>query len=252
MWRHLFPIALCSLASSAAAAIFDADDRQTIDPPFPLTSVGVVTGGENIAYGSGFLIDPCTVLSARHVAGDLLDPVGRRLLFTAGRRSSHGRVISAGPYQRFADARRAVHSDWLVIRLDKCLGLTLGYLTLGRLADSVQVETAGYPRDRPLSKITLDKSCVVKFVRNGELYHDCATLPGDSGGPMLQEGRDGLVAIGINAAGYDWSRSVKFNASEANVAIATADLLETLCPLLAVDSNPGCGKRALPSVLASR
>ena len=64
----MFRIALALLVLSSSvsdAAIFDRDDRMAAT----LNPVGIVTGGEHIYYGSGFLIDRCDVLTARHVAG---------------------------------------------------------------------------------------------------------------------------------------------------------------------------------------
>lgn len=236
---------LLALASaSAAATVFDVDDRITAPPSANLAPVGIVTGGLNVAYGSGFLIDACTVLTVRHVAGPVVQAVGERLRFRSGRLSSEGVVVAAGPFQTGPTESRSIVADWMIVRLRHCLGRKLGFLRLSTVADAfaarpdARIEDAGFPRDRAIAAgLTVDPDCRVLWVGGGRIAHDCATLPGNSGGPLLARDSVGWVAIGINAAGWDRAAAEPFRASEANMAIDIGALLTEICSVIGRETN---------------
>ena len=236
-------ILLALMSTSAPATIFEVDDRVAVAPVGELAAIGIVTGGDHMDYGTGFLIGACTVLTARHAAG-VVSPVGRFMEFRAKGKRSRGVVIAAGKYHPADQLPRALKEDWLLLRLDKCLGRSVGYLTLSALGPSAMVEAAGYPGDRPITALTIDRQCTVRSIGRGELNHDCATLPGNSGGPILQRDPAGrLVAVGINVAGDNRAVPEPFQARNANVAVETATLLPLICPLLGRDENEGCKRR---------
>ena len=236
-------IALCYLLAFVPAvcraAIFGYDDR--IAATF--NSVGIVTGGENISYGSGFLVDHCNVLTARHVAGNVLIAVGRRLVFRAGDLASRGTVVAAGPFQDNMSTSRSIGADWMLVRLDRCLGRRLGFLRVTGTADAyaagraAPASDAGFPRDRPMqSGPTIDAACRVMWVGGGRMAHDCATIAGNSGGPILARQGDGWVAIGINVAGDDRAQPRKFDAAAPNLAVDIESILSNICAFL--DGGP--------------
>ena len=236
-------LALLALSSSVAeAAIFDRDDRMAAT----LNPVGIVTGGENIYYGSGFLIDRCNVLTARHVAGNVLIAVGRRLVFRAGQSASRGTVIVAGPFQDNLSPSRSIGADWMLVRLDRCLGRKLGFLRVMSAVDAYAAERgagdAGFPRDRPMRPgPTVDAECRVLWVGGGRMAHDCATIAGNSGGPILARQGDGWVAIGINVAGADRAQPRKFDIAETNFAVDISSILSNICAFLDGSSKtPEC------------
>ena len=259
----MFRIALALLALSSSvsdAAIFDRDDRiaATLNP------VGIVTGGEKVRYGSGFLIDRCNVLTARHVAGNVLIAVGRRLVFRAGQAASPGTVVAAGPFQDNLSPSRSIGADWMLIRLDRCLGRKLGFLRVMSTVDAYATERgagdAGFPRDRPMrSGPTVDAECRVLWVGGGRMAHDCATIAGNSGGPILARQGDGWVAIGINVAGDDRALPLKFDAVGPNFAVDISSILSNICAFLDGNSTtPECvalrktkSRRLTSSVLAT-
>ena len=238
----MFRIGLAILALSpsvADAAIFDRDDRVAVT----LKSVGIVTGGEHIYYGSGFLIDRCNVLTARHVAGNVLVVVGRRLVFRAGQSASPGTVVAAGPFQDNFSPSRSIGADWMLVRLDRCLGRKLGFLRLASTVDAYATERgaqagdAGFPRDRPMRLgPTVDADCRVLWVGGGRMAHDCATIAGNSGGPILARQGDGWVAIGINVAGEDRAQPREFDAATPNLAVDIDSILPNICAFL--DGGP--------------
>ena len=240
-------LALIVLApATAGAAIFERDDRVTAPPASEFTAIGFVTGGANVYYGSGFLIDACTVMSARHVAGAIEHVMGRRLAFRSGRWSSDGEVIAAGPFSRGPQATREISADWMLIRLNHCIGRKIGFLRLATAEmafagkHEFKIEDAGFPRDRPItSGLTIDPDCRLLWVGGGRIAHDCATLAGNSGGPLLARDGAGWVAIGINVAGADRSDVAPFRPSEPNLAI---DLEKILPQIYSVISK----ERTLP------
>ena len=243
-------IALCCLLAFvptvADAAIFDRDDRMAAT----LNPVGIVTGGEKVYYGSGFLIDRCNVLTARHVAGNVFIVVGRRLVFRVGRSASRGTVVAAGPFQDNLSPSRSIGADWMLVRLDRCLGRKLGFLRVMSAVDAYAAERgagdAGFPRDRPmLPGPTVDADCRVLWVGGGRMAHDCATIAGNSGGPILARQGDGWVAIGINVAGDDRAQPRKFDATAANFAVDISSILSEICVFL--DGGP-----TTPACIAQR
>ena len=231
-------LALFALSSSVSdAAIFDRDDRMAAT----LNPVGIVTGGEKVYYGSGFLVDRCNVLTARHIAGNVLVAVGRRLLFRAGQSESRGTVVAAGPFQDNLSTSRSIGSDWMLVRLDRCLGRKLGFLRVSSTDNAYSAKRgagdAGFPRDRPVrSGPTIDADCRVLWFGGGRMAHDCATIAGNSGGPILARQGDGWVAIGINVAGEDRAQPHKFDAAAPNLAVDIDSILPNICVFL--DGGP--------------
>lgn len=239
-------LAICPSAP-AGAIIFDVDDRLTAVTSRDFTPVGIVTGGLNVIYGSGFLIDNCNVLTVRHVAGSVDRAVGQRLHFQSGRYSSDGKVVAAGPRSLGPSESRSIAADWMIIRLRQCLGKKIGYFRLSTVAAAVagrrdgEIQNAGFPRDRKISGgVTVDPSCRILWSGNGQIAHDCATLSGNSGGPLLSLGRAGWVVIGINAAGWDWGTAVPFDPSKANIAVDVGSLSAEICSLVKVETGDLC------------
>lgn len=242
----VFRSALLSVAfapACALAAIFGIDDRVTA-PGNELAAIGILTGGANVVYGSGFLIDPCTVLSARHVGGEVEQLVGTELTFHAGKLAATGRVIAAGPFQPGPPFLRAIGKDWMIVRLRRCLGRKLGFLRLSTAAavfagrNKFEVEDAGFPRDRPLGAgLTVDPDCRLLWVGGGRIAHDCATLPGNSGGPLLARDSIGWVVIGINAAGADRAAPEPFRASEVNLAVDIGTIISEVCSVISSETR---------------
>lgn len=244
MLRFVALVLLALVSGPAAAAIFAVDDRVTMPAGPELAAIGIVTGGENILYGSGFLIDACTVLTARHVGGSVDKLVGRQLTFHAGKLSSEGQIVAAGPFQSGSSEQRSIGKDWMIIRLSQCLGRQLGFLRLSTASavfagkHEFKVEDAGFPRDRAVTAgVTVDPDCRVLWVGRGMIAHDCATLPGNSGGPLIARDNAGWVAIGINAAGADRAAAEPFRATEANIAVDVSKLAPNICLFISKDTN---------------
>lgn len=102
---------------------------------------------------------------------------------------------------------RSLMNDWAIIELKSPLGKKMGAIdwaffdekVLKNLKlDNYSFKIAGYRSDRP-HVLSVDKDCSIdSFIKNGRLLtHHCATIFGDSGGPMLAKMGDNYHLIGV-------------------------------------------------------
>jgi len=187
------------------AAIFETDDRQPADtmPGSVYSPIGVVIGTHK--YGTGTLVDECHVLTSQHIFGNQKSPLGKPVRFVAGfgpqrELKSGGVVVAAGGLDSIgADAQPYEERarDWVLIRLDVCLGQTLGFAELtAKLPDPrtlAEMQSAGFPVDKPRTVLTIDPACRITSARPLVWLNDCAALAGNSGGPIFQ-----IVGSGSN------------------------------------------------------
>ena len=232
VWRRSSAgiLAAC-FASVAGAAIFDRDDRiASTDPRSP---VGIVTSSRT-SYGSGFLIDDCHVLTARHVIGknEVMGMRSRFRLSVGVDRQSDGTVIAAG---RQAERRGDFSDDWALLRLDSCLGKEAGAYPVSNQGfyrigtSSALLPTLvglGYPSDRKRRQATVDPACAARQRTEIGLRHDCAAIPGGSGGPLIawNAARSRFEAVAINVAEFRQRSAVAFTLERANLAVELAPL----------------------------
>jgi V8-like Glu-specific endopeptidase len=233
------PIGIAALVSASplVAAIFDHDDRISMqaDPTSAFAPIGMIWGDK---LATGFLVDKCHVLTVQHAFGDERTPVGREVVFGAlivdeqHWTWSWGKVVAAGGLEQHAsdyDSARA--ADWALIRLRKCLGATVGYVSLvsadpGSLPD---LQSAGYPSDRKWTQgITLDPACRMRGARGPVWLNDCAALTGNSGSPIFTRSEKGrrLQVYAIQSAAYEITDDgLPFDPGYANVATPMAEIL---------------------------
>jgi len=196
--------------------------------------------------GTGFLVDECHVLTAQHILYG--HPVGKRLKFvgaagTPEQMASFGTVVVAGglPAGTAEQQSGQRDRDWMLLRLDKCLGASLGYVKLyneeAGVADGMQ--DAGYPDDRNWRKgLTIDPSCTItgtfsRFIRGTS----CAALPGNSGGPVFRivqsDGRPRLKVMAMVVAGYVWKQPVPYRLDLSNWSVPMQTILPRIRPFIA-------------------
>ena len=224
-------------SSSGSAAIFEQDDRVSVraSPANLYAPIGMVQDGGR--RSTGFLISRCHVLTVKHVLRGVWKP-GKRVKFTAVMAddlpSSRGVVTQAGASTSRLD-------DWILIRLNNCLGDRVGHISLRSSnpfvampggATYAPVSSAGYPVDRRQSSLSLDRSCRIVAQSRGEWLHDCATLPGNSGSPLFREVRTirgtNLEAFAIVTAGAHWRRPVPLNLAYLNTATPLSRILPAI------------------------
>jgi V8-like Glu-specific endopeptidase len=246
LWLSIVPLTSWPLA----AAIFNHDDREYVstEPGTPFAPVGLVTRGLLIQhYTTGTLIDACDVLTSQHILGTR-PALGKRLKFAAavGSRlqvSSAGTVIAAGGFDR----TREIGDDWLLLRLDKCIGATLGYAKI-RVAPANSPElsaiaSAGYPMDRSRHRLTIDPSCRIRATSAEAWLNDCATLHGNSGGPLFRisflDGRQQLEILAIQAAGYIEPHAIPFSRGWENRATPASTIVPRISAFLTAPAVHG-------------
>lgn len=225
---------ISSTASPTAAAIFDSDDRRVVDTSAgsPYSPVGLVVGGP--LYGTGTLVADCYAITSQHIFGGRESALGRRVKFigSLGSRQlarSKGTVVAQGNLEQTVNSKDPYEiraRDWVLIKLDKCLGTSLGVATLvpnPRAEDLMHVQSAGFPMDRPRSRgLTVDPSCAIRSVRPLVWLNDCAALGGNSGGPIFRMveagGRQRMEVYAIQAAAVRSGNPMPFAAPYANQA----------------------------------
>ena len=245
---------ICSFPSRpASAAIFDSDDRQFVStvPGSPYSPIGLVRRRFPGAYETGTLVDECHVLTSQHIFGDRRSPIGKRLTFTGAvgskqQVSSGGTVVAAGGLENYRAAdqlREARGNDWLLLRLDACLGRILGYAKLhegpATAFELKSVENAGYPMDRSRrSGLTVDPSCEIRAIHTLVWLHDCATLQGNSGGPIFRlfivGGMQQLEVFAIESAGIRQIRPIAYVPGWGNWATPVSMIMPNIQKLVSV------------------
>lgn len=237
-------LSLLTLAAPAAAATFDRDDRVAVTrPDASLLPIGIVKGGKGITYATGFLVDDCHVLTVKHAAGRVATVAGRRMTFRlpfAGAGGvSAGSVVAAGSLDLVADPNRLNRSeDWLLLRLDHCLGRRFGSLALGendpiRRSGADPLFSAGFPNDQPWRRqLTIDPACRAHGPTEPLFIHDCSSLPGNSGSPifttMWRDGRPSVEVLAMHSTATLARRVLPFRGEDASVATRIADVLPAI------------------------
>jgi V8-like Glu-specific endopeptidase len=246
-------------SSFCRATIFDADDREYVStaPGSPFSAVGLVTRGLIVEhFATGTLVDECDVLTSQHIFGSQDSPVGKRANFTGAvgttfQVSSGGTVIAFGGLERYRGASQQYQArahDWLLLRLDQCLGATLGFAELRNWpagSDGLShVQSAGYPVGRHRrSGLTLDPSCEVRGTYEQVWLNDCATSPGNSGGPVFRLDRSSqkprLEVYAIQSAGFYERKAIPFRKGIENQATPVSAILPHIEAYLSGFSKTG-------------
>jgi hypothetical protein len=131
--------------------------------------------------------------------------------------------------------------DWAIIKLADALGLkpilwrTIRNGDLPCTAEPGEIARAGYSQDRPFL-LSVHRGCSVKtdVPQPGSLLHQCDSMPGDSGSPILLLQNEAATLVGIHTAieqsfepgvGYRprSARGVSASAFEAAAASAVAE-----------------------------
>jgi Trypsin-like peptidase domain len=232
---------LLFLPAPSHGATFGQDDRIAVTrPDAAFLPIGVVKGGKHVAHATGFLVSDCHVLTVKHAAGRVGNVMGRRMTFrlpSAGRDgTSAGIVVAAGELDLVADPDRLDRSkDWLLLRLDRCLGGRFGSLSLGQSGSpsSRTLMSAGFPSDRSWRRqLTIDPQCRLRGTPLGLFVHDCSSLPGNSGSPIFtttwRDGQPSLVVIAMHSTAAVTKRVLTYRPEDGSVATRISDVLPAI------------------------
>jgi hypothetical protein len=254
--KIVFVTALLAVLLLTSSWVFYADDRQ------PSHSARIGTLQVDLPEGSGtgtaFLVDECGILTNFHVVFGpwtvtALRPPSQAFTGTftltevtradGTHPASRAIPVAWGDYLGPERQWRRPQEDWAYLVLEDCLGLHHGYFNL-READLYEppvdrgFTATGYSSGRQMA----DPACAADRAGDAKGWlHDCATLAGDSGGPIFRAGTLTVVALasGTRAAmagrsclsvapGDDWFAS--WGSGCANVAVpVTTAMRERIC-----------------------
>jgi lipoprotein NlpI/V8-like Glu-specific endopeptidase len=228
----------------AAAVAFGDDDRRPVARLKGTEggAIGLVFYQEpsgQFAAGTGFLVSPCHVLTAYHVAagGERVDEHATSTFYVGDGKvgpdfpdlnrfaeSSPAHPVAWGRYVRNADdgnllvrtesVERNGWEDWTLLELDKCFGAapySYGYLKLAPVSTRelmksgawLAARSVGLPGDKTAKSLWEDPTCrLIGQIYASGWQHDCITIPGNSGGPILIKdpvtGEDRVAAITVS------------------------------------------------------
>ncbi|WP_119302459.1 tetratricopeptide repeat protein [Dongia deserti] len=278
----------------AAAVAFGKDDRHPVQRTKGTegAAIGLVfyqAANGQFAAGTGFLVSPCHVLTAYHVAagGYKVDETTTSTFYVGDGKigpdfpdlnrfaeSSIARPVVWGRYVRLGEnnnllvraqsVERNGWEDWALLELDKCFGAkpySYGYLKLSpvttreimRGGASIAARSVGLPGDKSVKSLWEDPTCrLIGQIYASGWQHDCITIPGNSGGPLLIKdpvtGEQRVAAItvshiaveGLSVAASD---ALVLGRDDPNyydylaIAVPIAGLIERIQPYLTDDAR---------------
>ncbi|HEX9447777.1 MAG TPA: hypothetical protein VF920_07345, partial [Dongiaceae bacterium] len=215
------------LTSPAVAVALGGDDRLPV-PRIKGSAFGPIglmvldQGLDDAVAGTAFLVSPCHVLTAYHVAGGG-KPISEKAVAhfylgqgTIGPDFDDARQFAeettahpvvwgdyvpnedgSSPLLRAKAMLQNGWEDWALLKLDRCLGdektgygffhvLPMTTRDLSRKGDGLRISSIGLPGDKPLRRLWWDPHCrIVGQVHDSGWQNDCVTVPGNSGGPLL-------------------------------------------------------------------
>lgn len=180
---------------------------------FPSGSVASVL--DTSETGSGVLVAPCLVLTARHVLGSqsLEADIGRSITVSLFRRGSGKSIaqvqlaatirVAGNGFGRWTNT--SVDDDWVLLELssvvDDIVPIELAQGNCCNPSKSSRAALVGFPVDeyvasRPIPWI--DPDCrITERLANQMLVTNCIATSGNSGGPLLNESGSGWRLAGL-------------------------------------------------------
>ena len=127
----------------------------------------------------------------------------------------------------FRNRLERMNSDWVLLKIDKPLGLKYGFYSLS--ASEENLFLAGYNPDKDIMDTYSGCERVdtpFDFIHEGFIYHNCPVREGHSGGPLLScdgpSWRD-CNLVGINTGGIQIAGEMFYRAISSSVFMETAN-----------------------------
>jgi tetratricopeptide (TPR) repeat protein len=278
----------------AKAVTFGADDRRAVPrqqgaESGPIGMLFFDAGDGQFAAGTAFLVSPCHVMTAYHVAagGGRVDETKGSVFYlgqgtlgpdlpdlahfatsTPAHPVAWGRFVHATDNSallvRSESVERNGWEDWALLKLDTCLGAPeygYGYLKLAPITTQevlrsgalLPARSLGLPGDKTTATLWEDPNCrIIGQIYASGWQHDCVTIPGNSGGPILvldpvtKETRVAAISVSVMAVeGVETAESYAMTlpANDPNyydylaVAVPAASFAERIAPFLSKDAR---------------
>lgn len=254
------------IADPAMATIFGDDNRrQAFANDGPLyRRVGVITREDQVYGGTAWLSGECLITTNYHVAffkerlpsGKIITSRAKRGVTVdfhvdvlPGTAKSSGWKVGEG--KSFAKKVRAevvdfgndmpgdttgTFQDYVHLKLDQCVGRELGFLEVKLPSDKFdhplgELMVIGYPQDRwTIPGVTVATGCRAHHdsAGVGGATHDCSTVGGNSGSPILEKLGDGsYLVVGMHGAG-PLGNAKKYDVSVANWMVLSDVFAESI------------------------
>ncbi|MBI1188197.1 MAG: trypsin-like serine protease [Alphaproteobacteria bacterium] len=193
---------------------FGRDDRVRVDAAqTPWAQVGLLRLASGETCTATLIGEDVVVTAAHCIHGDL--GVDARGAFTAASTRAGGPFTAdviayfTDPqftYARFMGGDSVDGRDWALLRLDRPLGATIGYLRVrnalggpGRTASRPALYQAGYGWDTG-DLLAANIECqVLEVFRDNTFTHACDTTRGDSGSALIVRDGDAYVVAGVDS-----------------------------------------------------
>ena len=207
----------------SSAVFYGYDDRIWPDSRMmPWRSIGRLTfaGG---GHCTGTMVGRFTVLTAAHCMYGGEGPGGydQPLEFIAGASGAASvataRVVDVHIPPQYDAARHSETSDvdgydWAFLTLDRPIGDTVGWMRIDPLTTAelervvygpgLDVMQGGYSADG-MAFLSANLRCpVVEVWDDNTIFHECDTLPGDSGSPLFVRDEYGYRIVALESATY--------------------------------------------------
>jgi protease YdgD len=193
----------------------DSDQRVPSESTtWPWTAIGRVNRASG-GFCTGTLIAPDRVLTAAHCLYDKrrqrwANPHEVHFLagYLGGEYRAHGVVWKIVVDPAFRDGPYTtdpLRRDWAILHLGRPIDIrpieiwSAPAQDLTKAAPNQMMVRAGYGRDHA-HRLWMHKGCAIAEVSQGLILHDCDSMPGDSGSPLLLFGRGAPTLIGIHVA----------------------------------------------------